>query len=1006
MALARAADSRSAEMKVRLILFGSPAVEYGGESAVLPFERRTQLLALLAVKRSWLGRAELAAMIWPDLEAERAYRNLRKLLHRVQLLPWACNIEAQSGALRFEAETDVFAFELALREQRIADALTLRRGELLAGFEDDKSEMWSNWLNFERDRLRLAWRDAALNYLATDIDAAEAIELSTRLLDADPLDEAAMRAHMSWLARGGQSALARQAYGEFAERLAEDLGIAPGVELRVLHDALGAKAAPTRSLASPYAIRDDDFIGRAVELRRIGAFLAQDECRLLSLIGPGGVGKSRLAMRAIREFAPRFSDGAAFVPLDDISSSSEIGGRLARELGVDLAGSDEPLVQSMAFLQQRQMLIVLDNFEHLAADTSMLNRLLQACARLKIIVTSRARLAVSGEWLFHVEGLPWPEVEDQDRFEAFDAVRLFLQVARRVQPELDSTLEAAAVVDICRQVEGLPLALELAAAWTRVLSCEAIATELRQGSELLRTVDTAHPARQASMEIVFDRSWRLLSAIERDALSRLSVFRGGFTADAARAITGASLPVLGALTDKSLLRKDGARLFMHPLVQQLAALRLCDSDVRESTERTHALFFHRLLAQSRRAIEDGDREALQRLDIEFENLRIAWAWSVTHDATDAVAKSVLTLMHFCDHRGRFEEGLLMLRDALEPQSAQNDPSVAPLLLGASASLEYRLDHYVNAEATASRALAASRQVDRDTKFRCFNVLGSCSLRLGRHADAKSYFQKALHEAQANTDPHNAAAMLDNLALVETEMGHREEAQRLSTQSLVEHRCLGDFAGEALCLNNLGSQYLGKQEYESAGVHFRQGLAICERHGLVSTRVLILYNLVELAIKTGDYHSAEIHAKPAIDVAEATRNRMVLCMLKFRLVQLDLHRNDLTAARSDLGSALGIAIAVGGPYLLLEGVSCFAEILAAQGEIECARLVLAFAAKHPSMPAQGRDEKLARLAQWSRAASAGPIWPGLELDELVNRVVVETDIAHTPLIATLRGAHSI
>ena len=990
-------------MNVRLFLFGSPEVEYGGESVALPFERRTQLLALLALKRSWLGRAELAALLWPDLDTERAYRNLRKILHRVQLLPWARTIEVKSGGVRFEAETDVSAFESALREQRIADALPMRRGELLTGFEDDQSQAWSSWLNFERERLRLAWRDAALTRLAADIDTAEAIELSTRLLEADPLDEVALRAHMSCLARGGMSAQARQAYRDFADRLAVDLGLVPSVELRALHDSVGVTGGATRRETPPNAIGDDSFIGRSVELQAIGAALARDECRLLSLIGPGGVGKSRLAMRAIAEFAPGFSDGGAFVPLEDLSSLSELGGRLARELGIDLAGRDEPLAQVITYLEQRHMLLVLDNFEHLTADASLLSQLLQACARLKIIVTSRTRLAISGEWVSHVEGLPWPDIEDQDRFDAFDAVRLFVQAARRVQPELVPTLEAAAIVDICRQVEGLPLALELAAAWTRVLSCDAIAAELRHGSELLRTVDATRPARQASIDVVFEQSWRLLSSIECEALSRLAVFRGGFSADAARAIASASLPVLGALADKSLLRKDGARLFMHPLVQQWAALRLGEGEARESTERAHAQFFHRLLAQSRRAVEDGDRDALQRVDVEFENCRAAWSWSVAHEGIDALTKSTLTLMHFCDHRSRFEEGLTLLRDALGSQALQTDPGLAPLLLGAAASLEYRLDHYGAAEAAATGALAASRPVDRDSKFRCFNVLGSCSLRLGRPADAKGYFLRALKQAQANADAHNAAAMLDNLALVETTMGHHEAAQRLSIQSLVEHRRLGDFAGEALCLNNLAVQYLDRHEYESARVHLRQGLALCERHGLVSTRALILLNLVELAIKTGDYRAAEADAKPAIEVAEAIGNRMVLSMLKLHLAELDLQRGDLPAARSDLGSALGIAIAIGGADPLLEGVLCFAEILAAQGATDCARLVLAFATEHPAMPAQWLDDKRARLAQWPEIAGAAA-WPGLELGELVNRIVVETDVAHAPLIAALRGAH--
>src|SRR5687768_1143732 len=410
----------SPQMTVRLLLFGSPTIEYGGESLALPFERRNQLLVFLALRRAWVGRGELAALLWPEQQSKLAYTNLRKTLHRLQSLRWARGIESQGNALRFEAETDVFDFDTALREQRPAEALSMRRGELLAGFDDDQSEAWSSWLSFERDRLRVAWRDAALTRLASEIDIGEAIDLSTRLLDADPLDEAALRTHMSWLARGGQSARARHAYHDFVKRLADDLGLTPGAELRALHDSLGTavrSSAAAASLAAPKV--DDDFVGRTVELRRIGELLAQDDCRLICLMGPGGVGKTRLAQQALQQFAPRFSEGVAFIPLEDIVSSNQLGGRLAREVGI--SGSGDSLKQVTQFLRSRQMLLVLDNFEQLTTEAATIEQLLKDCPRLKIIVTSRVRLALSMEWLLLLEGLPCPELEDQDRVEAFDA---------------------------------------------------------------------------------------------------------------------------------------------------------------------------------------------------------------------------------------------------------------------------------------------------------------------------------------------------------------------------------------------------------------------------------------------------------------------------------------------------------------------------------------------------------------------------------------------------------
>jgi predicted ATPase/DNA-binding SARP family transcriptional activator len=999
-------------MTARVHLFGSPRIAGDGESFALPFERRNQVLVYLALKRSWVGRPELAAMLWPELTDSRALSNLRKILFRLQSLPWGNRIEVQASAVRFDTETDVFDFESALREHRIAAALPLRRGELLAGFDDARSEAWASWLAFERERLRAAWRGAALDHLASDIDPAEGVALSARLLDTDSFDEAALRAHVSWLARSGQSARARQAYHEFVGRLAQDLGLAPSAELKSLHDGLGTALPPLEPAASKAkAATDDGFVGRKSELRQIAALLARDECRLLCLIGPGGVGKTRLARRAIQELAPGYPDGVAFIALEDLASPGEFGARLARDIGVGLAGSAEPLEQVIAFLGDRQMLIVLDNFEQLVAggsglpaEAAVLDKLLQACGRLEIIVTSRVRLALAAEWLLPLEGLPCPEKEDQDRVDAFDAARLFINAARRVAPDLAPAAEAAAIVDICRQVEGLPLALELAAAWTRVLSCEAIAAELRHGSELLRAVDPAHQARHASIELVFEQSWKPLAPAERDALARLSVFRGGFSAEAARAVAAAPLPVLGALVDKSLLHKDRARNVLHPLVQQLAAARLGDGEVRAATQRAHAQYFHRLMAQLQRPIEVGDREALQRIDADFENCRAAWRWSVAHEQTDELARSALSLLHFCNHRGRFAEGLALLRAAIESRPTRADPRFEPLLASAAAHLEYRLDRYIAAEASATWALAASRGTrDHDTRLLCFRVLGACCLRLGRYADAGRWFEQALQQSPASTDPRNAAAMLDNLALVEKMMGRYAESLRMSMQSLVQHRRLADVAGEALCLNNLGALQMDQGARESAAEHLAAGLALCDRHGLVNTRGLILANLAALALNRGDLDSAQTHALRALEVVELTGNRAVESNLKLLLARIALRRADMDSARSDLRASLEIAIAIGRTSMQVAGVACFADVLAAQGELEGARRVLAFVAEHPSLGAGEREEIRARLAQWGASARAEPARPRLELGDLVHRIVVETDVAHAPLIASIRGA---
>lgn len=992
-------------MTVRLLLFGSPTIEYGGDSLALPFERRSQLLVFLALKRSWVGRAELAALLWPEQDTKLAYANLRKTVFRLQSVRWSAPIEAQGAALRTEVETDVSDFERALQEQRIADALLLRRGELLAGFDDDGNEAWSSWLNFERDRLRVGWRTAALDRLAAAIDPGEGIALSKRLLEADPLDEAALRHSMAWLARAGQASRAREIYRDFSVRLSEELGLTPGAELKTLHDSIGAASAAAPATPTVAAF-DDGFVGRTVELRQIAAMLSKDDCRLLCVTGPGGVGKTTLARRVIDELAGSFVDGAAFVPLEDIAEIGELGGQLARELDIPLSGSGDPIEQVIGYLRDRQMLLVLDNFEHLAAGASILERLLAGCTRLKFLVTSRVRLALASERLLPLVGLPCPEAEDEDRIEAFDAARLFVRAAQRVEPALVPSVEAAAIVDICRQVEGLPLALELAAAWTRVLSCDAIAAELRQGAELLHATDAAQPARHASMDVVFEQSWRLLSPVERDALARLTAFHGGFSAEAARDVAGASLPVLAALADKSLLRKEQLRIHLHPLVQQLASVRLGAGDERSATEQAHARYFNDLLHQLRRPVENGDRNALAQVDAEFENCRLAWRWAATHHDAQALANGVHALTHYCDHRSRLEEGLSLLREALACLSAHEDPKLVAMLLGKAAHMEYRLDRYADAMATATRGLEILRGApEADAQAQCLKVIGTCELRLGRLQEARRHFEQSLKLAPACSDLRHRPAILSSLALVQKSLGNYGEALRLSLEALEQQRGLGDVASEALSLNNLAALHIEQQEYASAGEYLNPALVLCDRHGLVTTRVYVLANLTGVAMNTGETAAAEEYARRAMEHAQAIGNRFVVSYMRMQFVRFALRRGDLGAARAELRSGMELAIEVGRPALLLEGLTCLAEILAAQGEAGCAHMVATFAANHPSTGPLERDVLRRYLQRLSATDEGQMAWPGLSLDELTHRIVVETNLAYAPLIATLRVAHS-
>jgi predicted ATPase/DNA-binding SARP family transcriptional activator len=1004
----------------RLLLLGSPVVLHGGVSLALPFERRTQVAVLLALRRSWVPRAELAALLWPEQPAAQAFTNLRKALFRLQGLPWAAAIESQGAALRFLVETDVQGFDAAVRAQQLPQALGAYRGELLAGFDDGQGEAWTQWLRFERERLRVAWRGAALAQLANEPGGVEAAALSARLLEADPLDEAALRAHMAALVANGQAAAARQAWQRFVDTLGQELGLEPSAELLALQAALSQGAgvgAPPAAMPTPVPMPavDEGFVGRSIELRRIADLLARPECRLLCLVGPGGVGKTRLAQRAGSEQAPSYSHGAVVVMLEGVDTPAQFGVRLAEAAGLAGAarqrGAGDALAQAVAAWRDRHMLLVLDNFEPLAEHAALLlGPLLQGCAALKILVTSRVRLTVAEEWSMPLEGLPCPDWEDEDHAESFDAVRLFVNKAMRTAPEFSPAAERAAIVDICRQVEGLPLALELAAAWVRVLPCSAIASELRRGTELLQARDAARPPRHASIEVVFEHSWSRLSAAERQVLARLSVFQGGFTVAAARAVTGASLPVLAALADKSLLARSDRRMRLHPLVQQLAGLRLAGlppggGEEQRATEAAHADYFMRWLERLNPAVEDGKRVALEPMDDDFENCRQAWRTLTRDGHAAALMRNARTLLTHWDHRGRAEEGLAWLSETIASPLGQADAALRTLLLGQAAHLEYRMGRYEQARAHATAALSAAnpRQDHHGARMQSLTVLASCALQQGRLLEARRCYKQALALASPQTRAHNTAATLDNLALVEKRLGHYEESLRLSTESLAQHRLIGDLAGVALCLNNLANMHLLTQDYDQAQAHLLEALAICDSEGLPSTRTYVLSSLTEVAMKTGDQAASERYAARAVDAADSTGNRPVACWMSLQLVRMAVRRGDLADARDKLAIGAGAAIALGMPSLHAGVLLAFAELLDAQDEPASARRVLAFAVDHPSITPADRDELRAEWARRAAQAQPDPAWPGMALDELLRRIANEAETVHAGLLGALQAS---
>ena len=330
-------------------------------------------------------------------------------------------------------------------------------------------------------------------------------------------------------------------------------------------------------------------LGRDTELAALERLFKDSQCRLLTLTGMGGIGKTRLAIEFASRQRDTFPDGVHYVPLASLNSAESIVPAMAEALEYSFSGPGdlkEQLLKFMSARLKRSALLVLDNLEHLIAQSSetieLISEILQRLPHLKIITTSRERLNLQGEWMYELHGLPVPPVEFADKLDDYSAAVLFVQRAQRIKIDFEiSEAEKAELIQICHLVEGIPLALELAAAWVGMLTCEEIAREIESNKDFLSTSMRDVPERHRSLRATFDHSWKLLSSHEQDVLSRLSIFRGGFDRNAAEKVAGATLPLLASLVSKSLVRRtEQARYDLHEVIRQYAASHLDEDQSR------------------------------------------------------------------------------------------------------------------------------------------------------------------------------------------------------------------------------------------------------------------------------------------------------------------------------------------------------------------------------------------------------------------------------------------
>ena len=710
------------------------------------------------------------------------------------------------------------------------------------------------------------------------------------------------------------------------------------------------------------------FVGREREVAEVTVLLEDPACRLLTLIGPGGVGKTRLALQAAAEKIENFAHGVHFVSLAPLSSVEFVVPCIADSLKFNFYSRKDPKIQLLDYLREKQMLLLLDNFEHLLRGTGLISEILQNAPAVKLLVTSRERLALQAEWVVEVRAMTYPDKVKADEVEAYDAVQLFLQGARKISSGFSpSEEEMSYIVRICQLVEGMPLGVELASAWVRVLSCQEIAQEIEQNLDFLDTSLRDMPERHRSLRVVLENSWKLLSEEEREGFRRLSVFRGGCDRKAAQEL-GVSLLTLTSLIDKSLVRRNASgRYEMHGVLRRYAELKLHEvADEEETIQRLYSGYFAEFLhMRAEDLIGSRQRQALEEIGEELENVRTAWHWAVDRSRNDEIEKSLESLYFFYEIQGRFHEGEAAVDRAVkafgepglkaEEVSEEHEVIFGRLLVrqGAFCSL---LSRYERARKLVEKSLSIFRDVGnrKETAFSLYH-LGQVAYMQGEYAEADQLFREGLLIYREIDNRFGIARCLNNSGHVAYMQGRSTEADRLFRESLFIHREIGDQFGIARCLNNVGNVANMHEHYGEAKQLYRESLAIHREIGNIWGTAGPLNNLGNVASHLGEYAEAKRLYEESLTVFRETGDRWDISNCLNNLADVACTLGEYGESRQYFNESLKVARDIQAVPLVVEALVWMATLLVKQDEKEQAVELLALALGHPAIENERRNK---------------------------------------------------
>ncbi len=899
---------------------------------------RALLVYLALEKRRALTRSHLAGLFWSDILEKQALQSLRQTLSILRKvlkdfdsevpiiqstrdhLSINPNISVWVDALEFQQKLSQAYRHFHRQDQfhqinfRILhQALQLRKGEFLDGFSISGAPLFEEWVSILREDLdhqAAEGLEHLAHYYQNRGEIALAQETLQRILQISPWNESAHLMMMQLYAMDNQWSAFENQYRILRKFLKEEIGVEPALDTRLFYEEIHnhQRNSPLvkQEIIFPNNITQHElrFIGREKELDEITSMLVDPACRLITLHGPGGIGKTSLAMEIALQQSGVFPDGVYFISLAGASSMDEFAIALVEAIQIPLMESDSIAFRLQEFLRSKTMLLILDNFEQLMHDgesIKMLTAIVRHSTKVKFLLTSRERLSLIEEWVYPIKGLSFPEQFNQDDLESarkFDAMALFFERARRINPDFEFDSQSiSAVIRICHMFEGLPLGIELAAGDVWSQSCQMIAEKIHANWNSINASVSNVSERYYSLKANLDASWVLLDQKQQMIFSRLGIFEGDFSIQAAQQIGLASVDDLTRLANLSLLRHDAhGRYKLHAVIRQYTHGKLIELGLMAEVQKNLVEFYMEyLLSRTEKIRSNIQKDILDEIQMEIRNFKQAWRWMIENQHCESIDVFLEPFYQFFIIRSRYQEGLdlfepaiHLLKELLKRDENEKREITLGMLLVRIGSLAHRnrlnklsfdsleeaaqifnkyavenelafcravlAEVYLRAnefnlaeEITRKNLLFYQDSPDIGGQVHAFNTIGIINLRRGKIAEAKKHLTSSVALGRKILDNRKLIVPLNYLGDIACNEGAYQEAEQLFEESLNIASNLEDLYQMAIVINNLASVYHVSTQFQKANEMYARSLAICRQIGDRLGEAIALSNMGEVAL---------------------------------------------------------------------------------------------------------------------------------------------------------------